>query len=222
MLADDDPVLSLLPYDIRGYGLRIISALELFSKHLLQHEPHLFQRLSTVDLAFLNNNIESAAMRSYVQLCAAMCSYALCVNCDALLKLLQGMHRWERCSAPFTQSIAGVNTGSTQAGSPAMLDLLSTLGSAQRGLLIVAELTTPADVVAALSIAKTLGWPVVADALSGKVSTSSGCCLCMICGMWVNTTQLHGIWSRHALDGVRPDLSAHMCESMAALPRRKS
>ena len=54
-----------------------------------------------------------------------------------------------------------------RADSPGMVDVLSTLGSAQRGLLIVAELTTAEDVIAALTISKALGWPIVADALSG-------------------------------------------------------
>lgn len=53
--------------------------------------------------------------------------------------------------------------------SPAMSDLLATLGSAQRGLLVVAELTTAEDVTAALTVSKVLGWPLVADALSGKL-----------------------------------------------------
>lgn len=55
-----------------------------------------------------------------------------------------------------------------RADSPGLTQLLGTLGSAQRGLLVVAELTTAEDAVAALAISKSLGWPVVADALSGE------------------------------------------------------
>ena len=54
-----------------------------------------------------------------------------------------------------------------RADSPGFKQLLSMLGSAQRGLLVIAELTTAEDIVAALAISKALGWPSVADALSG-------------------------------------------------------
>ena len=49
-----------------------------------------------------------------------------------------------------------------------MSALMTNLRDTQRGLLVVAELTSSEDVAAALSISKALGWPVVADALSGK------------------------------------------------------
>ena len=44
---------------------------------------------------------------------------------------------------------------------------MNQLGSAQRGLLVVAHLASHQEVVAALKIAQALRWPVVADALSG-------------------------------------------------------
>lgn len=53
---------------------------------------------------------------------------------------------------------------------------MSQLGSAQRGLLVVAHLASHQDVVAALKIAQALRWPVVADALSGTARATSGWC----------------------------------------------
>ena len=44
---------------------------------------------------------------------------------------------------------------------------LSTLRGAARGLLVVAETCSAAEAVAAAAVARTLGWPVVADVLSG-------------------------------------------------------
>ena len=48
-----------------------------------------------------------------------------------------------------------------------MQELLGCLGGARRGLLVVGQLTTPQDCMAALRIAQALGWPVAADVLSG-------------------------------------------------------
>ena len=84
---------------------------------------------------------------------------------------MQGTHQWQRSSSPFTQPITGHDPTSTRAASPGLADLLGTLGSAQRGLLVVAELTTAEDVMAALALSKFLGWPVVADALSGGLAS---------------------------------------------------
>ena len=84
------------------------------------------------------------------------------------MHLLQGMHQWGRSSSPFTQPITAVRPNHMRADSPGLKQLLTTLGSAQRGLLVVAELTTAEDAVAALAISKSLGWPIVADALSGE------------------------------------------------------
>lgn len=81
--------------------------------------------------------------------------------------LLQGLYQWEAASTPFTQPVTAGHPQNTRFDSPGLKQLLSTLGSAQRGLLVIAELTTPEDAVAALAISKALGWPVVADALSG-------------------------------------------------------
>ena len=56
---------------------------------------------------------------------------------------------------------------------------LSTLRGATRGLLVVAETCSAAEAVAAAAVARTLGWPVVADVLSGgAMSWRKGrCCL---------------------------------------------
>jgi 2-succinyl-5-enolpyruvyl-6-hydroxy-3-cyclohexene-1-carboxylate synthase len=66
------------------------------------------------------------------------------------------------------------------AGSPGLTDLIATLRSAERGLLVVAELTSPEDVMAALNISKALGWPVAADALSGVLLVLM-CCMPAYC-----------------------------------------
>ena len=87
--------------------------------------------------------------------------------------VLQGMHQWDRSSRPFTQPITALHPNHMRADSPGLTQLLSMLGSAQRGLLVVAELTTAEDAVAALAISKSLGWPIVADALSGEGQTAA-------------------------------------------------
>ena len=79
------------------------------------------------------------------------------------------MHQWGKSNGPFTQPIGDGGNSRMLPASPAMSDLLATLGSAQRGLLVVAELTTAEDVTAALTVSKVLGWPLVADALSGTL-----------------------------------------------------
>lgn len=85
------------------------------------------------------------------------------------------------------------------AGSLGLDDLIATLGSAQRGLLVVAELTTSKDVMAALAVSRALGWPVVADALSGAVAAAAvpasaacqpGRCVC-VCLMSAYVTVCH-------------------------------
>ncbi|DBA90081.1 TPA: hypothetical protein ACH3X1_003400 [Trebouxia sp. C0004] len=81
--------------------------------------------------------------------------------------LLKGMKQWLSSNAPFSSHIKQASPSSMLAGSPGMTHLIPTLRSAERGLLVVAELTSPQDVMAALNISKALGWPVVADALSG-------------------------------------------------------
>ena len=89
------------------------------------------------------------------------------------MHLLQGMRQWERSSSPFTQPITAVHPKYMRADSPGLTQLPSTLRSAQRGLLVVAEMTTAENAVAALAISKSLGWPIVADALSGEGHTPS-------------------------------------------------
>ena len=82
---------------------------------------------------------------------------------------MQGMKQWSECNAPFSAPISEASPRTMVAASLGMSDLMATLGSAQRGLLVVAELTTPQDVMAALAVSRALGWPVVADALSGTI-----------------------------------------------------
>lgn len=67
--------------------------------------------------------------------------------------------------APTAAALPG-GAGSI-AGSAAAAQLLETLASARRGLLVVAQMARPEDCLAALQIARTLGWPLAADVLSG-------------------------------------------------------
>lgn len=48
---------------------------------------------------------------------------------------------------------------------------------AQRGLLVIGELTSPEDVVAASQLARLLRWPVAADILSGAPLRHAGVAL---------------------------------------------
>ena len=80
---------------------------------------------------------------------------------------MQGMKQWLTSNVPFSSPINQASPSGMLLGSPGMTDLIATLRSAERGLLVVAELTSPEDVMAALNMSKALGWPVVADALSG-------------------------------------------------------
>ncbi|KAK9806829.1 hypothetical protein WJX72_004058 [[Myrmecia] bisecta] len=90
--------------------------------------------------------------------------------------VLQGLDRWTSSTAPFTApvSIPAAATLSTAATDGSLAALLGALQTTQRGLLVVGELATPADCVAAQQISSTLQWPVVADVLSGlKVGSRS-------------------------------------------------
>ena len=88
---------------------------------------------------------------------------------------VQGLQRWEESDIPFTVPLAhpGPFYPSDLYSAPSTADagamqLAACLAGAQgRGLLVVGELKQPADRVAALQIAAHLGWPVVADVLSG-------------------------------------------------------
>lgn len=73
--------------------------------------------------------------------------------------------------SPFTSPVNSLSS-STFVTSEQM-SIASQLGSAQRGLLVIAHLASHQDVVAALKIAQALRWPVVADALSGKAYTAA-------------------------------------------------
>ena len=107
---------------------------------------------------------------------------------------LQGLERWELSGQPYTTHSAvqpqpslqlpvsalpagaaapaglgqaGVGAGALSGLPPEAAEALAAVAGAQRGLLVVGELTQPADVVAAAQLARTLGWPVAADVLSG-------------------------------------------------------
>ncbi len=93
---------------------------------------------------------------------------------------MQGMKQWLSSNAPYSSPIKQASPSGMLAGSPGLTDLIATLRSAERGLLVVAELTSPEDVMAALNISKALGWPVVADALSGVLLLLM-CCMPAYC-----------------------------------------
>ncbi len=93
---------------------------------------------------------------------------------------MQGMKQWLSSNAPFSSPIKQASPSGMLAGSPGLTDLIATLRSAERGLLVVAELTSPEDVMAALNISKALGWPVAADALSGVLLVLM-CCMPAYC-----------------------------------------
>jgi hypothetical protein len=111
--------------------------------------------------------------------------------------VLQGLERWERSGEPYTTHSAlhtlpaaslqamplpGAAASAPFGGAGAQGASLSALGAlppqaaaalravlgAQRGLLVVGELTHPDDVVAAAQLARALRWPVAADVLSGE------------------------------------------------------
>ena len=103
---------------------------------------------------------------------------------------MQGTKQWSECNGPFSAPVSEASPRAMFAGSLGLTNLIATLGSAQRGLLVVAELTTSQDVMAALAVSRALGWPVVADALSGAVMLlllplqllpQPGRCVCALC-----------------------------------------
>lgn len=97
------------------------------------------------------------------------------------MSAVQGLEQWEASGLPYTTPVAAPASQhqpsqllphqgqqSMWAGADAgTSDLVRCLLGARRGLLVVAQLTQPQDCVAALRIAEALGWPVVADVLSG-------------------------------------------------------
>ena len=96
---------------------------------------------------------------------------------------LQGLERWEQSGQPFTAPVSALpaflgpplaaqSLPSFSSSDAAASELLITLASAQRGLLVVAQMARPEDCLAALKIARALGWPVVADVLSGEFCAS--------------------------------------------------
>lgn len=78
----------------------------------------------------------------------------------------QGLQHWQASSLPFTSNHAAAATG--DAGAALDSHLLALIAGAQRGLLVVGELASHADALAAGNTARTLGWPVATDVLSGK------------------------------------------------------
>lgn len=90
---------------------------------------------------------------------------------------LAGLDRWEQGNEPFTSNTSMhvlINAGGSSVSSlsahidnSALNGVLSTLKHAKRGLIVVGELTSPEDAVAAVQLGKFLGWPVAADVLSG-------------------------------------------------------
>ncbi|GIL50277.1 hypothetical protein Vafri_6487 [Volvox africanus] len=106
---------------------------------------------------------------------------------------LAGLSQWQASRLPYTSHISGAvlpgaapGGGGSESGISAgfgagpdvygvgsgsggadVAALRALLRGAQRGLVVVGELTDPRDIVAARQIGSVLGWPVVADVLSG-------------------------------------------------------
>ena len=113
---------------------------------------------------------------------------------------MQGMKQWLTSNAPFSSPIKQASPSGMLAGSPGLTHLVASLHAAERGLLVVAELTSPEDVMAALTISKALGWPVVADALSGVLLMLLHACILLSVRMTailsaklVDTSDMHDI-----------------------------
>ena len=79
-------------------------------------------------------------------------------------KALKGLERWESSSTPFT--LSEVSTRAPLDGE-AWRSALTRMTGAKRGMLVVGGGSCAADAMAAVSIARTLGWAVAADATSG-------------------------------------------------------
>ncbi|KAK9847737.1 hypothetical protein WJX84_001736 [Apatococcus fuscideae] len=92
---------------------------------------------------------------------------------------LQGLERWEAGNHPFTINAGPLTSQPLQPLEPGLNahwdSALHTLKAAKRGLVVVGELQDGAEGVAALQIARCLGWPIAVDVLSGlRVGASSG------------------------------------------------
>lgn len=88
-------------------------------------------------------------------------------TCSVNTRFAQGLERWEGSREPFTamQSLSMLPSTDLKAVDDALLRSLTYRHS--RCLLVVGQLTSPADVAAAAAIAEALGWPVATDVLSG-------------------------------------------------------
>lgn len=85
-------------------------------------------------------------------------------------KMLQALERWEQSDAPYT-SHALPAPGQSMPGSPyAAAPFMTCIAAARRGIIVVGQMTHAEDAAAALKIAQALGWPLVADVLSGENS----------------------------------------------------
>jgi hypothetical protein len=103
---------------------------------------------------------------------------------------MQGMKQWLTSNAPFSSPIKQASPSGMLAGSPGLTHLIASLHAAERGLLVMAALT----------ISKALGWPVVADALSGVLLMLLHACILLSVRMTailsaklVDTSDMHDI-----------------------------
>ena len=84
---------------------------------------------------------------------------------------VQGLERWEDSQAPFTNYFASDDIYSSSISS-GLSDFLNDLRSKKRGLIVVGEQLHASEAQACLQIAAELGWPLCADALSGRYISS--------------------------------------------------
>ena len=78
---------------------------------------------------------------------------------------LQGLQSWESSVRPYTDSIVASQ------GSQALLpgEILQQMRACTRGLVVVGEQREQKEALACVQISETLGWPLVADVLSGNL-----------------------------------------------------
>jgi len=79
----------------------------------------------------------------------------------------QGLERWEGSGLPYTSHALPVPGYTLSSGAYAASPFMSCIAAARRGIIIVGQMTCAEDAAAALKIAEALGWPLVADVLSG-------------------------------------------------------
>ncbi len=107
---------------------------------------------------------------------------------------LKSLNTWMAGTAPYTTHA----DSEVKLSADAQRDLLKKLHQAERGLLVVGQLTSPPEVGAVLKLAKALRWPVFADIASGlRMDDTAG-----VVVHWLDLA----LASKHAPEVLRPDI----------------